>query len=82
MREVAEEAKMACSNPRFVGYVSYTLPHEEVNCAFYLMNEEGPVPSEEDRPCAWLTLAELEKAMPYRTTLELVERAIAMATSP
>jgi 8-oxo-dGTP pyrophosphatase MutT (NUDIX family) len=79
VREVAEEAKMGCSAPRFVGYVSYTLPHEEVACAFYLMNEEGPVPSEEDRPTAWLTLAELEEAMPYRTTLALVERAIAMA---
>ena len=79
LREVAEEAQMGCSNPRYVGFVSYTLPHEEVVCAFYLMDEEGPVPSEEERPCAWLTLAELGKAMPYATTLELVEKAIAMA---
>ena len=79
VREVAEEAKVGCSAPRFVGYVSYSLPHEDVACAFYLMNEEGPVPSEEDRPTAWLTLAELKEAMPYRTTLALVERAIAMA---
>jgi len=79
VREVAEEAKVGCSNPRFVGYVSYQLPHEAVECAFYLMDEEGPVPSEEDRPTAWLSLAELRVAMPYRTTLDLVEKAIAMA---
>ena len=82
VREVAEEAGLDCTNPRFVGHVSYELPHEHVHCAFFLMDEVGPVPSEEDRPTAWLSMSELKEAMPYRTTLELVEKAIAMPSRP
>lgn len=76
IREVAEEAGVGGSDPRFIGAVHYDLPHEHVSCAFYLLNEDGPVPAMEDRPVAWLTLDELREAMRYPETLALVERAM------
>lgn len=76
VREVAEEAGVAGTNPRYVGFVSYEVPREHVSCAFYLMNDGGPIPAEEDRPVAWLTLGELQSCMRYPETLALVVKAM------
>ena len=81
VREVAEEAGVAGTNPRYVGAVSYEVPREHVSCAFYLMDDGGPVPAEEDRPVAWLTLDELRDKMRYPETFALVVRAIELRDS-
>ncbi|WP_145194874.1 NUDIX domain-containing protein [Planctomycetes bacterium Poly30] len=76
VREVAEEAGVAASDPHYVGFIRYEASRGHVSCAFYSMNEDGPVPSEEDRPVAWLGLEKLRGLMRYPETLALVERAI------
>lgn len=76
VREVAEEAGVSGSDPRYVGFVRYDASRGHVCCAFFVMNDNGPVPSEEDRPVAWVRLEKLQGSMRYPETLALVERAI------
>lgn len=79
LREVAEEAQVAATNPRFVGSTSYKVPHEDVVCAFYLMDEFGPAAGGEDRETAWLSEEELRQQMPYPESIDLMERALRMS---
>ncbi|MEM8710560.1 MAG: NUDIX domain-containing protein [Planctomycetota bacterium] len=79
LREVAEEAGVRGSQPRYVGYTAYSYGGEDVACAYYLMDDAGAVPTEEDRPCGWLTLEEIRPALPYPETIALIERALAWA---
>ena len=82
IREVAEEAGVAGSDPRYVGFVAYDVSRGHVCCAFYLIQEEGPVYTEEDRPVAWLALEKLRGSMRYPETFALVERAIELCGAP
>lgn len=77
LREVREEAGGTCRNATYLGYTAFHTDSESVVCAFYSMELTTLDDPEEDRARAWLSLRELETAMPYEDTLALVRKAVA-----
>lgn len=73
-REALEEAGAVCSSLRFAGSTAFEVKGERVVCAFFAATLDRLVAPLEERARAWLSLDELESAMPYEDTLRLVRQ--------
>ena len=76
-REAREEAGALCSELTFAGSTSYVARGEVVRCAFFAAQLDALEEPEEPRDRAWLTLLDLERAMPFEETIRIV-REIAL----